>query len=180
VKYVTPLNETESQTLYEMHRYHPSRRARMRAHRLLLRHQAVSMPHMARIDQVDRRSVSTWIDRWQPRGFVGFYDQPGAGRRPLLSVDEPHQVHQSLQPYPKDFKRVVPPLEPETQTRVSTKTIKRCIKKNARSGNGCAHHLRHRLSHKHMNAARMSWTDCTSVKPLVQVISGMVMAQACA
>jgi hypothetical protein len=117
VKYVTPLNETESQTLYEMHRYHPSRRARMRAHRLLLRHQAVSMPHMARIDQVDRRSVSTWIDRWQPRGFVGFYDQPGAGRRPLLSVDEPHQVHQSLQPYPKDFKRVVPPLEPQTYER---------------------------------------------------------------
>src|SRR5438094_9586552 len=35
---------------------------------------------VARIDDVDRRSVSSWLDRWQTRGFVGFYDQPGAGR----------------------------------------------------------------------------------------------------
>jgi transposase len=112
-----------------MHRYHPSRRARMRAHSLLLSHQGVSIPHIARIYQVDRRSVSTWIDRWQTRGLVGLYDQPGAGRRPILSVDEQHKVQQYLQQYPQDLKRVVHQLEQETRTRVSTKTIKRFIKK---------------------------------------------------
>jgi transposase len=178
VKYVTPLNETEIQTLYAMHRYHPSRRARMRAHSLLLSHQGVSMPHIARIYQVDRRSVSTWIDRWQTRGFVGFYDQPGAGRRPLLSVAEQHKVHQYLQQYPKDLKRVGHQLEQEPQTRVSTKTIKRFIKKTARSGNGCANHLRNRLIHKNRNAARIELTDFTSVKQLVKVLSGIVMAPA--
>jgi transposase len=126
---VTPLNEPEIQTLYEMHRYRPSSRARMRAHSLLLSHQGVSIPHIARISQVDRRSVSTWIDHWQTKGLVGFYDQPGAGRRPLLSVDEQHKVHQYLQQYPKDLKRVVHQLEQESHTRVSTKTIKRFIKK---------------------------------------------------
>ena len=129
MKYVPPLNEIEIQTLYEMHRYHPSRRVRMRAHSLLLSHQGVSIPHIARIYQVDRRSVSTWIDRWQTRGLVGLYDQPSAGRRPLLSVDEEHKVQQYLQQYPKDLKRVVHQLEQETHTRVSTKTLKRFIKK---------------------------------------------------
>jgi hypothetical protein len=52
MKYVAPLTDVEIQTLQEMHRYHPARRARMRAHSLLLSHQGVSMPQIARIDQV--------------------------------------------------------------------------------------------------------------------------------
>ena len=81
MKYVAPLTAVEIQTLQEMHRYHLSRRARMRAHSLLLSHQGVSMPQIARIYQVDYRSVSSWLDQWQTRGLVGLYDQPGAGRR---------------------------------------------------------------------------------------------------
>ena len=130
MKYVAPLTDVEIQTLHEMHRYHPSRRARMRAHSLLLSHQGVSMPHIAHIYQVDYRSVSSWIDQWQTRGLVGLYDQPGAGRRPTLSLDEQQKVQQYLQDSPKDLKHVVHQLEQETGKRVSTKTIKRLIKKN--------------------------------------------------
>ncbi|SRR6266568_6961261 len=106
MKYVAPLTDVEIQTLQEMHRYHPSRRARMRAHCLLLSHQGVSMPHIARIYQVAYRSVSSWIDQWQTGGFVGLYDQPGAGRRPTLSLDEQQKVQQYLQDSPKDLKKV--------------------------------------------------------------------------
>src|SRR5262249_21728165 len=130
MKYVAPLTDVEIQTLQEMHRSHPSRRARMRAHSLLLSHQGVSMPRIAHIYQVDYRSVSSWIDQWQTRGLVGLYDQPGAGRRPTLNLDEQHQVQEYLQESPKDLKKVVHQLEQETGKRVSTKTIKRLIKKN--------------------------------------------------
>ena len=129
MKYVAPLTDVEIQTLHEMHRYHPSRRARMRAHSLLLSHQGVSMPHIARLYQVAYRSVSSWIDQWQTGGFVGLYDQPGAGRRPTLSLDEQQKVQQYLQDSPKDLKKVVHQLEQETGQRVSTKTMKRLIKK---------------------------------------------------
>jgi transposase len=130
MKYVPPLNEAEIHTLSDMHRYHLSRRARMRAHSLLLSHQGLSIPHIARIYQVDRRSLSSWIDRWQTQGLVGLYDHPGAGRRPTLSADEQQKVRQSLQQSPKDFKQVVQKLEQETTKRVSTKTIKRFRKKS--------------------------------------------------
>ena len=129
MKYVPPLNDDELRTLHERHRFHPSRRARVRAPSLLLSHQGVSIPAIARMYQVDRRSVSAWIDRWHTRGFVGLYDQPGAGRRPTLSAEEQHKVHQYLQQDPKDVKKIVQVLEQETNTRVSTKTIKRFIKK---------------------------------------------------
>jgi transposase len=136
MKYVAPLRDDEIQTLHDMHRYHPSRRARMRAHSLLLSHQGYSIPHIAHVYQVDRRSVSTWIDRWQIMGLVGLCDKPGSGRRPLLNDEEQHQVHAYLQQYPKDLKKVVQALEQETTKRVSTKTIKRVIKKTAMFGNG--------------------------------------------
>src|ERR671933_1486337 len=113
MKYVAPLRDDEIQTLHEMHRYHPSRRARMRAHSLLLSHQGIAMPQIARIYQVDYRSVSSWIDQWQTRGLVGFYDQLGAGRRPILSLDEQPKVQQYRQDSPKDLKQVVHQLEQE-------------------------------------------------------------------
>jgi transposase len=129
MKYVAPLRDDEIQTLHDMYRYHPARRARMRAHSLLLSHQGFSIPHIARFYQVDRRSVSTWIDRWQTMGLVGLSDKPGSGRRPLLNDEEQHKVHDYLHQYPKDLKKVVQALEQETAKRVSTKTIKRLIKK---------------------------------------------------
>jgi transposase len=130
MKYVLPLNEAEIHTLSDMQRYHPSRRARMRAHSLLLSHHGLSIPQIARIYQVDRRSVSSWIDRWQTHGLVGLYDHPGAGRRPTLSADEQQKVRHYLQQSPKNLKQVVQQLEQDTTKRVSTKTIKRLIKKS--------------------------------------------------
>ena len=67
---------------------------------------------------------------YETEHLVGFYDQPGAGRRPTLSLDEQQKVQQYLQDSPKDFKKVVHQLEQETKKRVSTKTIQRLMKKN--------------------------------------------------
>jgi hypothetical protein len=57
------------------------------------------------------------------------YDQPSSGRPPLLNDAEQHKVYDYLQQYPKDLKKIVQALEQETTKRVSTKTIKRLIKK---------------------------------------------------
>ena len=129
MKYMAPLRDDEIQTLHDMHRSHPSRHARMRAHSLLLSHQSYSIPHIAHVYQVDRRSVSAWIDRWHTMGLGGLYDQPSSGRPPRLNDAEQHKVYNYLQQYPKDLKKVVQALEQETTKCVSTKTIKRLIKK---------------------------------------------------
>ena len=129
MKYVKPLVDYEIATLHEMHRHHPSSRTRMRAHSLLLSHQGKSLSTIAQIYQVDCRSVSSWIDRWHADGLVGLYHHPGAGRPPTFNAEEEAKVQYYLEQYPKDLKRVVYELEQETQKRVSTKTIKRIIKK---------------------------------------------------
>jgi transposase len=147
----------------------------MRAHSLLLSHQGVSIPHIARFYQVDRRSVSTWIDRWQTMGLAGLYDQPGSGRRPLLNDAEQQNVHAYLRQYPKDIKKVVQALEQETTKRVSTTTIKRLIKKTAMSGNGSGNHPPKRLILTSMSAVKRSSVSYSSVKSLGNVIYGSLM-----
>src|SRR5215831_15770019 len=130
MKYVSPLSDAEIETLQQMHAPHPSRRARMRAHSLLLSHQHYTIPHIARLYQVDPRRVSAWMERWQAWGLVGLYDRPRSGRPALLTAEEQHTVSASLDDAPKDVKKVVEAMEQKTQKRVSTKTIKRLIKKS--------------------------------------------------
>jgi len=130
MQYVAPLTEGEIQTFQERHRYHPSRRARMRAHRLLLSHQGVAMAPIARRYQVDYRSVSSWINPWQTRGFVGLEDPPGAGRRPTLSLDEQQTLQPDVPDSPTGLKKVVHHLEQEPGQRVRPQTITRLMKKN--------------------------------------------------
>ena len=130
MKFVAPLNDMEIQTLTDMHRFHPCRRARMRAHGILRSHQGWAMGRIAAVYQVSRYAVSEWIERWHSAGLVGLYDHPRSGRPPSLTPDEQHKVDQYLQDHPKDLKQVVHVLEQETTKRVSTKTLKRLIKKH--------------------------------------------------
>ncbi|HSX77286.1 MAG TPA: helix-turn-helix domain-containing protein [Candidatus Saccharimonadia bacterium] len=96
MKYVTPLSDPEIETLPQMQAHHSSRRARMRAHSLLLSHQRYTIPHIARIYQVDQRRVSAWIDRWQTWGFVGLYDRPRSGRPAIFNAEEQQKVSEYL------------------------------------------------------------------------------------
>lgn len=129
MKYVNSLHDTEIETLQHLHRYHPSRRARMRAHCILLSHQRYTIPHMARVYQIDRRRISVWIDRWQAWGLVGVYDRPRSGRPPTFTAQEQQRITDYLRDSPKDVKQIVEAMEHETTKRVSTKTIKRYLKK---------------------------------------------------
>jgi len=129
MKFVKPLTETEIETLQHMHRYHPSSRARMRAHCLLLSHKRYKLRDIAQVYQVDPGRISVWIDRWHDGGLVGLYDQPRGGRPPIYSDQEQQQVDHYLELYPQDVKRIIEKMAEETHKRVSTKTMKRYIKK---------------------------------------------------
>ena len=146
MKFVNPLNETEIATLQAMHRYHPSRRARMRAHCILLSHQHYTLHDIAQVYHVSRRRVSVWINRWHDCGLVGLYDQARSGRPPIYSDHEQQHIDRYLQMYPQDVKKIIEEMTHETHKRVSPKTMKRYIKKKATCGNGSRRPPRNRPS----------------------------------
>jgi transposase len=127
---VAPLSDPEIQTSTDMHRLHPSRRARMRAHSILLSHQGFSLSRIADMYQVSRYAVSAWLERWPKAGLGGLYDHPRSGRPPRLTREEQHTVDQYLQEHPKDLKQVVHRLAQDTNKQVSPTTITRLINKH--------------------------------------------------
>ncbi|MGH9842721.1 MAG: helix-turn-helix domain-containing protein, partial [Blastocatellia bacterium] len=44
-----------------------------------------SAGQIAGIYEVDRDSVSNWLDRWDDDGIEGLHDQEGRGRKPILN-----------------------------------------------------------------------------------------------
>ena len=74
--------------------------------------------------------MSAWIERWQAWGLVGLYDRPRSGRPAIFNADEQQQVYAELDDSPKDVKQVVEAMAQRTGKRVSTKTIKRFLKKS--------------------------------------------------
>src|SRR2546428_8482055 len=103
MKWVAPLSDTEIQTLTDMQRFHPSRRARMRTHGLLLSHQGFSMRRIAAVYQVSRYAVAEWLEPWQNAGVVGLYDHPRSGRPPSLPPHAPHEGDHYLPEPPQEL-----------------------------------------------------------------------------
>src|SRR5262245_56766741 len=70
-----------------------------------------------------------WFDAWEAHHFAGLYDRKRCGRPPKLTADEQEKAQHYLVQHPRDVRKVVHLLEQETSKRVSTKTIKRLVKK---------------------------------------------------
>ena len=94
------------------------------------------------IFDVDRLTIYHWFDAWEAYHFAGLYDHKGRGRHPKLALEEQTKAQQYIAQYPQDMKKVVHLLEQETSKRVSTKTIKRLLKKTVMSGNALSAHQR--------------------------------------
>ena len=80
--------------------------------------------------QTQRSEKPDWFDAWKKRRFAGLYDHAKSGRPLKLTEAEQEQAQQYIAQHPQNMKKVVHLLEQETSKRVSTKTIKRLLKKS--------------------------------------------------
>src|SRR2546421_9206176 len=75
VRYVRPLTESQRHTLAEIMKHDATPRARVRAHGILLSAQGRKSKEIAKISQVDRDTVATWIKQWEHHGVASRYDK---------------------------------------------------------------------------------------------------------
>ena len=88
MRYVHPLTDEQRTILEKTMKHDASPRARARAHGLLLSGQGVTIKEIAKIYQVDRDTVSTWIKHWEQQGEASLHDHPRRGRPPKLTPAE--------------------------------------------------------------------------------------------
>jgi transposase len=117
-------------------------RVRQRAHCILLSFEGKTTTELMDIFHVERLTLYHWFDAWETRRFAGLYAHKGRGRPPKLTDAEQEKAHQYIAQHPQNMKKVVHLLEQETSKRVSTKTLKRLLKKTAMSGNVSSTHQR--------------------------------------
>ncbi len=104
------------------------------------------------IFDVERLTIYHWFDAWERCRFAGLYDHAKCGRPPKLTEAEQEQAQQYMTQHPQNMKKVVHLIEQATSKRVSTKTIKRLLKKTAMSGNGSSTHQRRAQIRRNMSA----------------------------
>lgn len=88
IKFVSTLAKKDIVNLeYTVHNS-LSHRIRSRAHSILLSAKGFIIKEIVDIIQVDRKTVSSWIDRWEQFGHDGLLDLQRPGRPPKLTKQE--------------------------------------------------------------------------------------------
>ena len=129
MKFVKSLVTEEIYTLEELQRNRSDYRSRVRAHAILLSSRGYSIKEIAKIYQIDRDTVSIWIKNWETHGIVGLFDEKKSGRPPILNENEQKQTIEFVKDDPKSLKKAVSQIEENFDKSVSTKTVKRILKK---------------------------------------------------
>lgn len=130
MKFVSYLPLAVKQTLREAHQFHPSNRARQRAHAVLLSNNSYTLSQLSDIFEVHRDTVSLWIDAWESDGLIGLQDKGKSGRPPSLSQSEIVRFKQYVDENPHQLKRAIVRLEENISKALGIDTYKRALKKN--------------------------------------------------
>ena len=87
------LTTQQSQRLTQLYKTSLDHRERQRPQAILLSQRNYTIPELADLFEVDRDTVSNWMDRWQdlltdPQQPIGLQDQARPGRPPILDTDQ--------------------------------------------------------------------------------------------
>ena len=129
MRYVRPLTDSQRHTLADILHHDATPRARVRAHGILLSAQGMKIKDIAKLYQVDRDTVATWITKWEHHGVASLYDKPRSGRPPKLTLAEKDLARQYIKEDPRGLKQVVERLSQKTAKRISISSLKRLAKK---------------------------------------------------
>ena len=155
MRFLQNLSPETRSLLHRLYKESQHHRVRQRAHCIFLSYQGINTTALMAIFSVDRITIYNWFDAWESQHFAGLYDKKRCGRPPKLTDEEQNKAQYYVEQHPRDIRKVVYLLEQETSKRVSTKTIKRLVKKTAMSGSVSKRLPRKVLIHNNMSGVKL-------------------------
>lgn len=104
MKFISPLNDETQSQLRLLMRQSPNARVRHRAHAVLLSAKRYPIEEIADIFEVDRDTVSRWLDNWNERGLEGLSDEPRSGRPRTLDPEQEDRARAIVLEEPRQIK----------------------------------------------------------------------------
>jgi len=101
------------------------KRSDRRIHAIELSSQGYTIEEISEIYEVDRDTVSKWIDKWETDGIEGLLDRPKQNRKPKLNEEEREILREILEKNPGSAKEVAIEVKKRTGKEVSVWTIRR-------------------------------------------------------
>lgn len=149
-------NELSAERRNELHQAMKTgnEQVRRRAHAVLLSARGYSVDQIADIYEVDRDTVSNWLDRWEDEGTDGLQDQEGRGRKPTLNEKEQKQAIKIVEKDPRSSKRSLTKIEEKTGKKISRDTLKRILKKGNKTWKRLRRSLRGKRNEEDFQAAK--------------------------
>jgi len=105
-KFIAELKEEEKKELKRIMKEDESSRVRIRAHSILLSNREYGVDEIADIYEVDRDTISIWLQNWEESRYEGLIDLPKSGRPPILNEKEQEKVKQLVRKDPQSIRRV--------------------------------------------------------------------------
>lgn len=158
-KYIKELSEKEKEDLKKLMKESETGRVRERAHSLLLSNRGYSIDEIADIYEVDRDTVSNWINQWEESGWEGLEDKPRSGRPPTLNEKERALVKKLIEEEPRSVKRVVAKVAEQQGKEISKGTVKRILKGVGKVWKRVRGSLRAKRDEKEFQAAKEEIED---------------------
>lgn len=128
-RYVSPLSESLQEALLAIYRSHPDFSCRQRAQAILLSHKGYNLQQLQAILDVDRDTLSQWLNRFEQSGLEGLRDQPRSGRPPIYSQADIQLLKSLIDDEPRQIKQAQAVLESATGKSSCTETLRRALKK---------------------------------------------------
>ena len=152
-RFVAELTEEQREELRELMKT-ANEQVRRRAHAVLLSSRGYSVDRIADIYEVDRDTVSHWLDHWEDDGTTGLHDQEGRGRKTTLNQKEQKQAIKIVEKDPRSSKRSLTKIEEKTGKKISRDTLKRILKKGHKTWKRLRRSLRGKRDEVDFQAAK--------------------------
>jgi transposase len=126
------LREIYPETLSLLRRIYRSSKhhqVRQRAQFLILYSQGQTLAQLMPVFSVTLQTLYNWINTWESRGILGLYNQPGRGRKRLLTPEQEEQIYRWVQESPIQLNRVLAQIKETWDITISKKTLKRILKR---------------------------------------------------
>jgi predicted transcriptional regulator len=128
LKFVPPLSEEDKQQLRLIYETHSVFRCRQRAHAILLSNDHYTIAELQDIFQVDRDTISLWLDRFAAFGLAGLEDLPRSGRPLIYTDEEINKFKDLIDEEPPQITQAQVKLQQNTGKNSCTETL--CMTKN--------------------------------------------------
>jgi transposase len=129
-KFVQSISDAVRISLQECYATHSNFRVRQRAHAILLSSKGYTITQLQEIFDVDRDTISVWIDRFEAQGIAGLEDKPRPGRPSIYTDEELNQLKDLVDNEPRQLKQAQAILQQNTEKTSCSETLKRALKKN--------------------------------------------------